>query len=100
MADDTKTQEAERQAKKVIESIVKEHVFEAVKEIKAEYEKELKFLHDEQDEQKKMFAELKEVTGLAVEEFGKTPTKEPIKSTKSEFGKKETTNIFLKQKTK
>ena len=96
MADDTKTQEAERQAKKVIESIVKEHVFEAVEEIKSTYEKEMKFLHDELNTQKEMFNELKEVTGLAVEEFGKTPTKEPIKENKNSFGKKETKSVFDK----
>jgi hypothetical protein len=96
MADDTKTAEAERQAKKVIESIVKEHVFKAVEEIKSTYEKEMKFLHDELNTQKEMFNELKEVTGLAVEEFGKTPTKEPIKENKNSFGKKETKSVFDK----
>lgn len=92
MAGDTKTAEAERQAKKVIESIVKEHVFALTEKL----EKEIKFLHGELDEQKVMFAELKEVTGLAVEEFGKTPTKEPIKTNKSTFGKKETKSYFDK----
>ena len=100
MADDTKTLDAERQAKKVIESIVKEHVFSEMEVIKSTYEKEIKFLHDELNTQKEMFLELKEVTGLAVEEFGKTPTKEPIKENKSAFGKKEITNIFLNTKNK
>lgn len=95
MADDTKTQEAERQAKKVIESIVKEHVF-ALTEKLENAEKEIKFLHGELDAQKVLFSELKEVTGLAVEEFGKTPTKEPINTNKNSFGKKETKSVFDK----
>jgi len=95
MADDTKTAEAERQAKKVIESIVKEHVF-ALTEKLENAEKEIKFLHGELDAQKVLFSELKEVTGLAVEEFGKTPTKEPIKENKNTFGKKETKSVFDK----
>jgi len=96
MADDTKTAEAERQAKKVIESIVKEHVFSAVEEIKSTYEKEIKFLHEELNTQKEMFRELKEVTGLAVEEFGKTPTKEPINNKKNSFGNNKKETIFDK----
>ena len=95
MADDTKTAEAERQAKKVIESIVKEHVF-ALTEKLENAEKEIKFLHGELDAQKVLFSELKEVTGLAVEEFGKTPTKEPINTNKNSFGKKETKSVFDK----
>lgn len=95
MADDTKTEEAERQAKKVIESIVKEHVF-ALTEKLENAEKEIKFLHGELDAQKVLFSELKEVTGLAVEEFGKTPTKEPIKENKNTFGKKENKTVFDK----
>lgn len=99
MADDTKTLDAERQAKKVIESIVKEHVF-ALTEKLEKAEKKIEFLDAELDAQKILFSELKEVTGLAVEEFGKTPTKEPIKESKSAFGKKEITNIFLNKKNK
>lgn len=81
--------------KKVIESIVKEHVFEALKpltERNAHLEKENDLL-------KKSFAELKENTGEALKELFAVPVKEPIKKKKNVF-KKEETNIFIQSKNK
>lgn len=81
--------------KKVIESIVKEHVFEALKpltERNAHLEKENDLL-------KKSFAELKENTGEALKELFAVPVKEPIKKKKNVF-RKEETNIFIKTKNK
>ena len=80
------------QAKKVIESIVKEHVFEALKPLtdrNAHLEKENDLL-------KESFAELKENTGEALKELFSEPVKEPIKKKKNVF-KKEETNIFIKK---
>lgn len=80
------------QAKKVIESIVKEHVFEALKPLtdrNAHLEKENDLL-------KESFAELKENTGVALKELFNEPVKEPIKKKKNVF-KKEETNIFIKK---
>lgn len=81
-------------AKKVIESIVKEHVFEALKpltERNAHLEKENDLL-------KESFAELKENTGVALEELFKVPVKEPIEKTKRRnVFKREETNIFIKK---
>ena len=80
------------QAKKVIESIVKEHVFEALKPLtdrNAHLEKENDLL-------KESFAELKENTGVALKELFSEPVKEPIKKKKNVF-KKEETNIFIKK---
>lgn len=91
------TKEAERQVKKVIESITKESVFatvedfnELVKKFDAVVKKN-EFLDKELDEQKILFAELKEVTGQAVELFGKEPTKPPIKKNRNVFAKSEKT---------
>jgi len=80
------------QAKKVIESIVKEHVFEAVEKFKKENE----FLHKENETLKSQFAELKENTGEALKGLFEAPTKEPIRNKKNAF-KKEEVNIFIKK---
>lgn len=91
------TKEAERQVKKVIESITKESVFATVKdfnELVKKFDavvKKNEFLDKELDEQKILFAELKEVTGQAVELFGKEPTKPPIKKNCNVFAKSEKT---------
>lgn len=85
--------------KKVIESIVKEHVFKAVETIKAEFKKENDFLIKENEILKTSFAELKENTGEALKELFAVPVKEPLKKKKNVF-RKEETNIFIKTKNK
>mgnify|MGYP003134934896 CR=1 FL=1 len=93
-----------RDVKKVIESIVKESVFasaEEVKSVKQELEamkKENEFLHKENDAMKVLFAELKENTGIALEEVFKTPAKEPVKKKKNIFEKQEKSLFGVKVK--
>ena len=93
-----KTVEADQKVRKVIESIVKESVFELTEKLN-KFEKENEFLHKENDAIKELFAELKENTGVALKEVFETPSKEPIKSKVNVFSKKEETNIFIKIKT-
>ena len=88
-----KDTEATQKVRKVIESIVKESVFELTEKFKKENE----FLHKENDALKVMFAELKENTGIALKEVFETPSKEPVIKKKNVF-KKEETNIFIKNK--
>ena len=88
-----KDTEANQKVRKVIESIVKESVFELTEKFK----KETEFLHKENDALKVMFAELKENTGIALKEVFETPSKEPVIKKKNVF-KKEETNIFIKNK--
>tara|TARA_R110002167_G_scaffold106599_8_gene273267 strand:+ start:1624 stop:2250 length:627 start_codon:yes stop_codon:yes gene_type:complete len=88
-----KDTEATQKVRKVIESIVKESVFELTEKFKKENE----FLHKENDALKVMFAELKENTGIALKEVFETPSKEPVKKQKNVF-KKEDKNIFIKNK--
>jgi len=88
-----KDTEANQKVRKVIESIVKESVFELTEKFK----KETEFLHKENDALKVMFAELKENTGIALKEVFETPSKEPVKKQKNVF-KKEDKNIFIKNK--
>ena len=75
------------QAKKVIESIVKEHIFKAVEPV----QKENEFLHKEIEFLKAQSTELKENTGVALEELSAVPTKEPIKKKENAFAKKDKT---------
>jgi len=96
MAND-KTAEADQRVKKVIESIVKESVFELTERLN-KFEKENEFLHKENDALKVMFAELKENTGVALEEVFKTPSKEPIKEKVNPFRKKEKVIFGVKLK--
>lgn len=95
--DDDKTAEVKREAKKVVESIVKESIFELTERLN-KFEKENEFLHKENDAIKSLFAELKENTGVALKEVFETPSKEPIKSKVNVFSKKEETNIFIKKR--
>ena len=88
-----KDADANQKVRKVIESIVKESVFELTEKFK----KETEFLHKENDALKVMFAELKENTGIALKEVFETPSKEPVKKQKNVF-KKEDKNIFIKNK--
>lgn len=88
-----KDADATQKVRKVIESIVKESVFELTEKFK----KETEFLHKENDALKVMFAELKENTGIALKEVFETPSKEPVKKQKNVF-KKEDKNIFIKNK--
>ena len=88
-----KDADANQKVRKVIESIVKESVFELTEKFK----KETEFLHKENDALKVMFAELKENTGIALKEVFETPSKEPVIKKKNVF-KKEETNIFIKNK--
>ena len=96
------TKEDERQVKKVIESITKESVFATVEDFNELVKKfdavvmKNEFLDKELDEQKILFAELKEVTGQAVELFGKEPTKTPIKKDRNVFAKSEKTICGVK----
>ena len=92
-----KTVEADQKVRKVIESIVKESVFELTEKLN-KFEKENEFLHKENDAIKELFAELKENTGVALKEVFETPSKEPIKSKVNVFSKKEETNIFIKKR--
>jgi len=92
-----KTAEADQKVRKVIESIVKESVFSLKEELKAEFQKKYDFLHDNDGELLKHFAELKKVMGESLEFLSKEPTKEPIKKKKNVFQKEEK-NIFVKQK--
>jgi hypothetical protein len=92
-----KTVEADQKVRKVIESIVKESVFELTEKLN-KFEKENEFLHKENDAIKSLFAELKENTGVALKEVFETPSKEPIKSKVNVFSKKEETNIFIKKR--
>jgi len=92
-----KTVEANQKVRKVIESIVKESVFELTEKLN-KFEKENEFLHKENDAIKELFAELKENTGVALKEVFETPSKEPIKSKVNVFSKKEETNIFIKKR--
>lgn len=94
MAKDKPTAEEQR-VRKVIESTVKESVFELTERLN-KFEKENEFLHKENDALKVMFAELKANTGLALKEVFEQPTKEPIKKKKNVFAKEES-NIFVKQ---
>jgi len=92
-----KSTEVEQRVKKVIESITKESVFKKLEEsLREEFKKETDFLHEELNEQKRMFKELKDNTGEALKEVFSTPTKEPVKKKKNVF-QKEDTNIFIKQ---
>ena len=94
--DNDKSKGTEQRVRKVIESIVKESVFSLKEELKAEFQKKYDFLHDNDGELLKHFAELKKVTGESLEFLSKEPTKEPVKKKKNVF-KKEETNIFVKQ---
>jgi hypothetical protein len=90
------TIEQEQKAKKIIESIVKEHVFELDEKLK-EKEKEIKFLKEENETIIKMFTEFKAFNKEMFEGLMDEPSKEPIKEKVSMFGKKEKkNNIFLK----
>ncbi len=84
-----KSTDVEQRVKKVIESITKESVFKKLEEsLREEFKKETDFLHEELNEQKRMFKELKDNTGKALEEVFKTPTKEPVKKKFNAFAKK------------
>jgi len=95
LAKDKPTAEEQR-VRKVIESTVKESVFELTERLN-KFEKENEFLHKENDALKVLFAELKENTGVALKEVFEQPTKEPVVKKKNVF-KKEETNIFIKTK--
>lgn len=94
--DNDKGNKESQRVRKVIESIVKESVFSLKEELKAEFQKKYDFLHDNDGELLKHFAELKKVTGESLEFLSKEPTKEPVKKKKNVFQKEET-NIFVKQ---
>ena len=95
LAKDKPTAEEQR-VRKVIESTVKESVFELTERLN-KFEKENEFLHKENDALKVLFAELKENTGVALKEVFEQPTKEPVVKKKNVF-KKEDKNIFIKTK--
>ena len=84
---------ADQKVRKVIESIVKESVFELTEK----FAKDNEFLHKQNDALKIIFAELKENTGVALKEVFETPVKEPIKKKKNVFAKNEEVNIFIKK---
>ena len=92
--------EAERVAKKVIESITKESIFVSVSEFekfKLDFEnlsKENDFLHKENDAIKEQFAELKGWTGKALNEIFESPKNEPLKKVVNPFSKKEKKYIW------
>ena len=94
--DESKPTAEEQRVRKVIESTVKESVFELTERLD-KFEKENEFLHKENDALKVLFAELKENTGVALKEVFEQPTKEPVVKKKNVF-KKEETNIFIKTK--
>ena len=93
----TKTVEKEREAKKVIESIVTEKQFSELLEVVEELKKSNDFLKkDNEAIQAKYTEDFKELGELFKELFAE-PTKEPIKQVKNPL-KRESKNIFLTKK--
>lgn len=91
------TEVQEQKAKKVIESIVKEQVFE-IKERLNEVEKINDFLKKENEELIKTISDFKTFSKEMFEGLMAEPNKEPVKEQFSLFGKKEKKkNIFLEK---
>ena len=87
----------EREAKKVIESIITEKQFSELQAETKELSKTVKFLKEENESLTKLFNDkFNELGGLFTELFAE-PTQEPIKKTKNPLTK-ESKNIFLKVK--
>jgi len=88
---------ADREAKKVIESIITEKQFSELVEKVENLEKESKFLKEENEALTALFNSNKKELGELFKELFAEPTEEPIKKQKNPL-KKETKNIFLKVK--
>lgn len=89
------TIEQEQKAKKIIESIVKEHVFEITERLN-EKEKELDFLKKENEDLLAKFSEFKQFNREMFEGLMDEPVKEPIKKKIDPLQKEKKENYFTK----
>lgn len=89
------TTEQEQKAKKIIESIVKEHVFEITERLN-EKENELDFLKKENEDLLAKFSEFKQFNKEMFEGLMDEPVKEPIKKKYNPLQKEKKENYFTK----
>ena len=93
-----KTTTSDREAKKVIESIITEKQFSELTQKVEEQEKTIAFLKSENEALTVLFNDkFKELGGLFNELFAE-PTDEPIKKSKNPLRKEPSANMFLKTK--
>ena len=93
-----KTTTSDREAKKVIESIITEKQFsELVKKVE-DLEKQAKFLKEENEALTALFNSNKKELGDLFNELFAEPTDEPIKKSKNPLRKEPSANMFLKTK--
>jgi len=93
-----KPEVSDREAKKVIESIITEKQFsELVKKVE-DLEKQAKFLKEENEALTALFNSNKKELGDLFNELFAEPTDEPIKKSKNPLRKEPSANMFLKTK--